>query len=187
MATITKRHRVRSAISWDAVVRVRGYPTGRKLFCTRLDAESWAARTEAAAHGRTLFLGRDLTLAELLDEAEPRLRRPVRTAIRYRREHLGDIRTRDVTSFVLAQHRDPLIGAPTRAFGHKTTRARSPATVRSYLATLSSVFRIGGRELRWCETNPVREIALPLIPRLGSPAHERSFTRKGAVPMACAQ
>ncbi len=84
MATITKRRRVRGAISWDAVVRVRGYPTRRKLFRTRLDAESRAARTEAAAHGRTLFLGRDLTLAELPDEAEPRLRRPVRTAIRYR-------------------------------------------------------------------------------------------------------
>ena len=161
MATITKRPRVRGAVSWDAMVRVRGYPTRCKSFRTRIEAETWAARTEAAAHGRTLVLGRDLTLAQLLDEAEPKLRRPVAAALRYWREQLGALRTRDVTPALIGRHRDLLTGAPTRAHLHKTTRPRSASTVRSYLAVLSAVFKIGVRELRWCESNPVRDVTLP--------------------------
>jgi integrase len=161
MASISKRKRVRGAISWDAMVRVRGYPTRCKSFRTRIEAETWAARTEAAAQGRTLALGRDLTLAQLLDEAEPKLRRPVAAALNYWRDQLGALRTRDVTPSVIARHRDLLTGAPTRANGHKKTKPRSASTVRSYLALLSAVFKIGVRELRWCESNPVRDVTLP--------------------------
>ena len=53
MATIAKRRRVRGGISWDAQVRVRGYGTRCKTFRSRIEAETWAARTEAAAQGRT--------------------------------------------------------------------------------------------------------------------------------------
>lgn len=161
MASISKRQRARGAISWDAMVRVRGYPTRCKSFRTRLEAEQWAARTEAAAYGRTLVLGRDLTLAALIDEATPKLRRPVAAALRYWREHLGDLRTRDVTPSVIARHRDLLLGAPTRANGHKSTRPRSAGTVRSYLAVLAAVYKVGVRELRWCESNPVRDVTMP--------------------------
>src|ERR1700675_1981270 len=108
MASITKRQRARGAISWDAMVRVRGYPTRCKAFRTRLEAQTWAARTEAAAHGRTLALGRDITLTQLIDEATPKLRRPVAAALRYWRAELGDLRTRDVTPSVISRHRDLL-------------------------------------------------------------------------------
>jgi len=111
MATISKRPRKRDAISWLAMVRVRGYPTRCKTFRTRIEAEVWAARTEAAAQGRTL------ALAHFIDEAEPRLRRPVAAALRYWREQLGALRTRDVTPSVIGRHRDLLTGAPTRAHG----------------------------------------------------------------------
>lgn len=164
MASISKRRRAQGAVSWDAMVRVRGYPTRCKSFRTRLEAEAWAARTEAAAYGRTLVLGRDLTLAQLLDEAEPKLRRPVAAALRYWREQLGELRTRDVTPALLARHRDLLLGAPTRAHGHKTTRPRSAGTVRSYLAVLSAVFNVGVRELRWVEHNPLRDVRMPRLP-----------------------
>lgn len=161
MATIQKRRRKDGGTSWDVMVRVRGYPPRGKTFRTRLEAETWAARTEAAAHGRTLVLGRDITLAQLIDEATPRLRRPVAAALTYWREQLGTLATRDVTPALIAQHRDRLIGAPTRAHGHKRTKPRSASTVRSYLAVLAAVFKIGVRELRWCEANPVRDVALP--------------------------
>jgi integrase len=161
MASFKKRALKRGGTAWDAMVRVRGYPPNGKTFRTRLEAEQWAARIEAAAHGRTLILGRDVTLATLIDEAIPRLKRPIPAALAYWRRELGDLRLRDVTPTLLAQHRDRLVGAPTRAHGHRRCKPRTGSTVRTYLACLSSVFRIGVRELRWCDTTPVREVTLP--------------------------
>ncbi|MFO1306607.1 MAG: site-specific integrase [Burkholderiales bacterium] len=161
MASITKRRRKDGGTSWDAMIRVRGYPTRCKSFRTRLEAENWASRTEAAAYGRTLVLGRDVTLAQLLDEAEPKLRRPVGAALAYWRAHLGDVRLIDVTPILIARHRDLLLGAPTKAHGHKRTRPRSAGTVRSYLSYLSSLFTIAVKDLRWCESNPVAQVTLP--------------------------
>ena len=135
MATISKRRRVGGGTSWDAMVRVRGYPTRCKSFRTRLEAEAWASRTESAAHGRTLVLGKDLTLGQLIDEAAPKLRRANPAAINYWRGQLGALRTREVTPSVIARHRDLLTGAPTRAHGHKKPKPRTASTVRSYLAT----------------------------------------------------
>jgi integrase len=161
MAHIAKRRLTGGRLSWDATVRVRGYPTRCQAFRTKLEAENWAARTEAAAQGRTLALGHTLTLADLLGAVEPRLRSPLAAALAYWRAELGHLRVRDVTPALLAEHRDRLLGAPTRSHGHKRTKPRSAATVRMYLATLSAVFKIGVRELRWCDHNPVRDIAFP--------------------------
>ena len=161
MASINKRRRKDGGTSWDAIIRVRGYPTRCKSFRTRLEAENWAARTEAAAYGRTLVLGRDVTLGQLIDEAGPKLRRPVGAALAYWGAHLGTLRLTDVTPMLIARHRDLLLGAPTKAHGHKRTRPRSAGTVRSYLSYLSSIFVIGVKDLRWCETNPVAQVTLP--------------------------
>lgn len=164
MASITKRRRTDGGLSWDAMVRVRGYPTRCKSFRTKIEADAWAARTAAAAHGRTLALGRDLTLAQLIDEATPMMRRPIAVALRYWRDQLGALRTRDVTPAGIARHRDLLIGAPTGAPQHKRAKPRTASTVRKYLAQLSGVFKIGVRELRWCDSNPVRDVTLPREP-----------------------
>ena len=61
-------------------------------------------------------------------------------ALTYGRGTLGKLRTRDVPPYVIARHRDRVVGASTRAHGHKPTKPRSASTVRSYLATLSVVF-----------------------------------------------
>ena len=102
MASITKRRRNDGGTSWDAMIRVRGYPTRCRTFRTRLEAQNWAARTEAAAYGRTLILGRDVTLAQLIDEAGPKLRRPVGAALLYWRAYLGDLRLADITPMLVA-------------------------------------------------------------------------------------
>jgi hypothetical protein len=54
---------------------VSGLSNALSLFRTRLEAETWAARTEARAYGRTLVLGREVTLAQLIDEVGSKLRR----------------------------------------------------------------------------------------------------------------
>lgn len=161
MASITKRRRTDGGLSWDAMVRVRGYPTRCKSFRTRLEAEAWSSRIESAANGRTLALGHQITLEMLIDEAGPRLRSPLGSALKYWRRELGALRIRDVTPTLLAEHRDRLLGALTRSHGHKKTKPRSAATVRHYLATLAAVYKVGIRELRWCDYSPVRDVAFP--------------------------
>ena len=99
---ISKRRRKDGGLSWDTTVRVRGYPTRCMSFRTRFEAEAWSSRIEAAAHGRTLVLSRDITMAQLLDETTPKLRRPVAAALNYWRSTLGRLRTRDVTPSIIA-------------------------------------------------------------------------------------
>ena len=90
-------------------MRVRGYPSRTKSFRTRLEAEGSAARTEAAAYGRTLTLGQQITLNMLLDDAQPGLRSPSDAALAYWRRELRAMRCRDITPAVLAKHRDRLV------------------------------------------------------------------------------
>ena len=73
MATYRKRRNGDGSTSWDALVRVTGYPSIGQSFRSKLAAEVWASRTEAAAKGGSLAAHRGLTLAGLLDEALPRL------------------------------------------------------------------------------------------------------------------
>ena len=54
MASIrSRRNRVRTT-SWDATVRIVGYPTACQSFPTKLEAELWANRIEAAARASSL-------------------------------------------------------------------------------------------------------------------------------------
>src|SRR5207247_7029056 len=48
MATMRKRRNGDGSTSWDATVRIVGYPTIARSFRTKNRAELWAARTEAA-------------------------------------------------------------------------------------------------------------------------------------------
>jgi len=83
MATIGRRRNRDGSTSWDVTVRRIGHPTTCKSFRTKLEADVWAARTEARLTGRTLITARKLTVAELIDEALPRLNRPVAAAFGY--------------------------------------------------------------------------------------------------------
>jgi len=51
MATISKRRNGDGSTSWDAMVRIVGYPATGRSFRTKLAAELWAAHTEAARKG----------------------------------------------------------------------------------------------------------------------------------------
>jgi hypothetical protein len=83
MATLRRRRNRDGSTSWDVTVRRLGYPTACKSFRTKLDADAWGARIEARIAGRTLTLARDMTFADLLDGALPRLRKPVSAAFGY--------------------------------------------------------------------------------------------------------
>jgi integrase len=161
MASITKRVGRAGRVTWGVRVRINGYATLSKSFPTKLEAQRWAALTEAAARGRTLAVSRDATLADLIDEYAPKAKKSTKPLLRYWRDALGNLRLRDVSPVLVAKHRDQLLGAPTRSYRQKTVKPRSPSTVLHYLAALSSAFRFGIRELHWCEANPVSSISKP--------------------------
>lgn len=74
MATPHRRRNRDGSVSWDVTVRRIGHPTTCKSFRTKLEAELWAGRIEARIAGRTLTLAREMTVAELVDEATPRIK-----------------------------------------------------------------------------------------------------------------
>src|SRR4051812_42381055 len=148
MATITKRRNGDGSTSWDALVRIVGYPPTGKSFRTKLAAELWAANTEARAKGGTFACARGMTLSNLMDEALPRLITPCNAAFEYWREQLGDVPIAKITPDLIAFHRDRLLGAPCSGYKHKTVKPRAPATVSNYLLELSRLFKLGVREMR---------------------------------------
>jgi integrase len=113
-----------------------GYPATGKSFPTKLAAELWAARTEAARKGRAIASARGMTLGHLLDEAL-------------------------ITPELIAHHRDRLLGADCRGHNYKSTKPRSPATVRNYLIELSRLFALAVKELRVIDANPCARVTKP--------------------------
>jgi integrase len=161
MATPHRRRNKDGSISWDVTVRRLGYPTACKSFPTKLEAERWAARIEARIAGRTMTLARDMTLADLIDEALPHLRNPVSVVFDYWREALGTLRLVDVTPAQIAVHRDRLLGAPSGGFRYRTLKPRSTNTVRNYLIELGRLFAYAVKELHVMEDNPCTKVAKP--------------------------
>jgi integrase len=161
MATFSKRRNGDGSARWDATVRVVGYPSSTRSFPTKLAAELWAARTEAARRGRSVASARGMTLADLIDDALPRLTHPAGVIFAYWREALGDIRLDRITPELVAQHRDRLLGADCRGYNHKTVKRRSSATVRNYLIELSRLFALAVKELRVMDANPCASVTKP--------------------------
>jgi integrase len=161
MATMRKRRNGDGSTSWDATVRIVGYPTIARSFRSKIKPELWASRTEAAAKGGTLASARGMTLGNLIDEALPRLIKPTAVAFAYWREHLGDMRLDKITPELIALHRDRLLGAACRGHNHKTTKPRSSATVRNYLIELSRLFALAVKEMRVMDRNPCSRVTKP--------------------------
>lgn len=161
MASIKRRRNGDGSTSWDAMVRIVGYPATGKSFGTKLAAELWAARTETRAKGGTLACARGMTLARLIDEALPRLTNPTAAAFAYWREQLGDVRIDKITPEIIALHRDRLLGAECRGHKHKTSKPRATATVRNYLIELGRLFALAVKEMRVMEINPCTRVTKP--------------------------
>lgn len=161
MATFRKRRNGDGSTSWDALVRVAGYPAIGRTFPTKLAAELWASREEAARKGRALPCARRMTLEQLIDVAVPRLANPTSAVFAYWREHLGDSRLDKITPEQIALHRDRLLGAACRGHNHARTKPRSAATVRNYLIELSRLFTLAVKELRLMESNPCASVTRP--------------------------
>jgi integrase len=161
MATIQRRRNRDGSTSWDVTVRRTGHPTACKSFPTKLEADLWSARTEARMTGRTSVVAREMTVADLIDEARARLNHPVVAVFDYWRETIGSIRLADVTPALIATHRDRLLGAPTGGYGYRKLKPRSQSTVRNYLVELARLFAHAVKEMHVMEDNPCARVAKP--------------------------
>lgn len=165
MATLHRRRNRDGSTSWDVTVRRTGHPTACKTFKTKLEAELWSARLESRMAGRTTAVARDMTFAELLDEALPRLRNPVGAAFDYWREALGTLRLVDISPALLTMHRDRLLGAPTGGHRYRKLKPRSEPTVRNYLLELQRLFSHAIKELHVLDDNPCSKVGKPAASR----------------------
>lgn len=163
MATPRRRRNRDGSISWDATVRRTGHPTACKSFSTKLEADLWIGRIEARMAGRTHSIARNMTVADLIDEALPHLKNPVGVVFAYWREAIGTMRLIDVQSspHLIATHRDRLLGEPTGGHRYKKLKPRSQSTVRNYLVELARLFAYAVKELHVMEENPCTRVAKP--------------------------
>lgn len=76
------------------------------------------------------------------------------------RESIGERLIGDVTPALIVECREKLATESTHQ-GKK----RAPATIVSYLASLSLVFSVASREWQWIESNPVAKVSKPSLPR----------------------
>ncbi len=168
MATVIKRPDSQGRNHFLVRVRLKGYPPQTATFERLTDARKWAQSTESAIregrHFKTVEAKRH-TLADLIErytrDVLPKKRDGKRqaTQLAWWNEQLGFRLLADITSALIAEHRDRL--AATLVPGSKT---RSPASVVRHLAVLSHAFSIAVREWGWLEDNPCRKVTRPKEP-----------------------
>lgn len=169
MATIIKRDDNQGAVTWQAKIRLNGYPPTSRTFKRLTDAKRWAAETETAIRQRRYFRSIEAEKHTLQDLCEQYItdvlpgkkgEKKQTTHLRWWTDRIGSHALIDVTPALIARTRDKLARTPT-ARGPVT----SAGTVNRYLATLSRAFTIAVREWGWVEDNPLRKVSRLTEPR----------------------
>lgn len=171
LANIQKRTSEDGTTRYRVQVRLKGHPAQTATFDRLTDAKRWAQQTESAIregrHFKTVEAKKH-TLAEVVDryvatvlpEKRPNTVATQRLHLDWWKEQLGAYSLAELTSNLIASHRDRLLAEPT-ASGEK----RGPATVVRYLAALSHALTLATNEWGWLEDNPMRKVAKPREPR----------------------
>lgn len=169
MATITQRNGKNGKISFQAKVRIKGFPLYIETFSRLTDAKRWSAKTETEIHdGRLLRTSESQkhTLAETIDRYITEVLPEKKTAkdqlrqLNHWKKKLGHLTLRNVTPAILVEERQAITNVAT-ARGEQ----RSNATVARYLASLSHVFTVAVKEWQWLDANPLLQVRKPKLPR----------------------
>ncbi|WP_367025676.1 site-specific integrase [Methylococcus sp. ANG] len=170
MASIEKRENGDGTTSYRVKVRLKGYPVQTATFERLTDAKKWIAATESAiregrhfktaeAKRHTLGDAIDRYTRDVLPSHKPKERAKKTTNLAYWRNELGHSLLADVTPSAIAAARDKMASEMT----HRG-KLRSPATVASYLLSLSAVLSAASKEWGWIETNPMSRVRKPPLP-----------------------
>ena len=151
MAAIRERIDENGQKSYQAQVRIQGYPPRSKTFLRKTDAKKWAVQTETeirtGMHIRQSQAGKH-TAKEMLEKyTDEKLGdkagkgKDQRTHLNWWIEQIGDYALSEVTTPLLTQ-------CITKLKKTKTRRGElpAPATVLRYLMTLSAVYTAARKE-----------------------------------------
>jgi integrase len=185
MASIRERVDADGKKTFQAQVRIKGYPPQTRTFATKTDAKRWSHQTEvdirSGMHIRQTQ-STTRTVADLIDEYEkivlPGKKQDAdasKATFEFWRKHLGDYALSAVTPKLIEEKRDRLAREETH---HKKPRA--PATVLRYMMLLSHAFSTAVN-WQWCERNPVEAANKPKVNNrrvryLNDDERERLFT-----------
>ena len=167
MASIRERIDAQGKTTFQAQVRITGFPNQSRTFISKRAAERWSKQTEVDIQsGKFIRQSRSTarTVAALLDEYEKTVL-PMKkaegdtgkAAFQYWRKQLGANLLSSVTPKVVEEHRDRLAVELT-----SRNKPRAPATVLRYMMVLSHAFSTAVK-WDWCDRNPVDAAAKPKI------------------------
>lgn len=168
MATIQKRKKKNGAISYKAVIRVKGYPTMSATFDKLTTARNWIAQHEPAMKaGRHIsdYEAKKHTLNDLIEryiaielpKRNPAEHQKYKMQLEWWKKHLGQYLLSKITPALLSECKELLITEESSKpkNGRKT---RTGATANRYMACLSIVLSTGMKEWDWLDENPMLKV-----------------------------
>jgi integrase len=174
MATISKRVSKDNLVSYQAKVRLKGYPVQSATFSRKTDAQRWVQDTESAIRDGRYFKTSEAkrhTLADLIDRyienvlpckgSNLKQQKNQKMQLLEWKDRIGERVLADVTPALLAETRDAMLHVPIGNQG----KTRSGATVARYMAILSHAFTIAVNEWSWLDDSPMRKVKKPSEPR----------------------
>lgn len=160
MATIQKNPKKDGTYSYKVMIRAQdGFPPAYKTFQNYQDAKNWAIQEEARRK-QGLYSPtsnrKQNTVGNLIDSyienilpIKPKSARDITRHLIWWKKRLGKLPLSRMTSQIIAQCRRELSQEVTS----KGT-LRSSSTTNRYMASISSVFTYGVKELGWLSENP---------------------------------
>ena len=168
MAAIRERKDQNGKVSYQAQVRIQGYPPQSKTFLRKTDAKQWAIQTETEIRtGMTIrkSTASKHTVREMLERYRDNVLidkanggKDHKTHIAWWIDELGHYALSEVTTDLVTRSMDKLKKSKTRL-----GKSPAPATVLRYLMALSHAFNVARKQWNWCESSPVENVQRPKV------------------------
>ncbi len=163
MANIRKRTSKSGTISYQAQVRLKGYPTQTASFRRLTDARKWVSSTESAIREGRHFKtseSKKHTVNDMLDRYLDQIvphkknKRNDQRHLKWWKSEIGSYSLSEVSQAKIVDSRDKL-----------TASGKANGTVNRYMSSLSHAFTVAVNEWNWLENNPCSRIKKLKEPR----------------------
>ncbi|WP_367848916.1 tyrosine-type recombinase/integrase [Rhodoferax sp. WC2427] len=168
MASIRERKDQDGNLSYQAQVRIHGYPPRSATFLRKNDAKKWAAQTETEIRtGMTIRKNpaSQHTVREMLERYKENVLidkasggKDHKTHIEWWIGQLGHYALSEVTTDLVTRSIDKFKKSTTRL-----GKPPAPATVLRYMMALSHAFTVARKQWNWCESSPVENVQRPKV------------------------
>ncbi len=163
MASINKRISESGVVSYQAMIRKKGFPTTSKTFATEKEARVWAQLMEESMASPIAFP--KFSLSDYIDRFEveeiplknPKYRNKEFVYLKFWREAFGNREASEITTDEIEKQADSLLTKINRYGVPYTLETR-----RKYLQTLGHIYNTAIKKWRWCTVNPVAHVNLYL-------------------------